>query len=78
MVDLPIHDKVSGFKVTWNLNLLNTIHVKMPTEHANWLYTYYHSYEELQHLWTTHEILSFGTDISTESTDGRVSSDNTP
>lgn len=55
MVNLPIHDKVSGLNVVWNLNyitILDTIHVKMPTEHAKWLYILYtcHSYEELQHL----------------------------
>lgn len=57
MVNLPIHDNVSGLNVVWNLNyitILYTIHVKMPTEHGNWLYIYiyhhYRSYEELQHL----------------------------
>lgn len=43
MVNLPIHDNVSGLNVVWNLNyitILYTIHVKMPTEHGNWLYIY--------------------------------------
>lgn len=43
MVNLPIHDNVSGLNVVWNLNyitILDTIHVKMPTEHGNWLSIY--------------------------------------
>ena len=43
MVNLPIHDNVSGLNVVWNLyyiTILDTIHVKKPTEHGNWLYIY--------------------------------------
>ncbi len=78
MVDLPIHDKVSGCKVTWKLNLLNTIHVKMPTEHANWLCiiilkkssTIYGRPMKFSHLELTYLLNLLMA--------GKVSSDNTP
>lgn len=75
MVNLPIHDNVSGLNVVWNLNyitILDTIHVKMPTEHGNWLsiYIYISSLSFLRRAPASTEdrcCLSFGTDIPTAS-----------